>query len=157
MIFQTVVDFLHLLATVSWIGGMIYINVVLMPTLPALGPESRGTLMGAAAKRFAMVSWSSVVVLLLTGLQKTPTGMLFDLSTSYGITLTIKHILVLIMIGGGLFITFVIVPRMTALAPKPQEKPTVGFFKTQKQLQILAVTNMLLGIGVLFCVVLLKV
>lgn len=157
MIFQTVVDFLHLLATVSWIGGMIYINVVLMPTLPALGPESRGTLMQAAAKRFAMVSWSSVVVLLLTGLQKTPTGMLFDLSTSYGITLTIKHILVLIMIGGGLFITFVIVPRMTALAPKPQEKPTVGFFKTQKQLQILAVTNMLLGIGVLFCVVLLKV
>lgn len=157
MIIQTVIDFLHVLATVSWIGGMIYINVVLMPSLPALAPESRGKLMGAAAKRFAVVSWSSVVILLLTGLQKTPTGMLFDLATSYGITLTVKHVSVLVMIGIGLFITFAIVPRMTALAPKPQEKPTVEFFKTQKQLQILAMTNMLLGIVVLFCVVLLPV
>lgn len=157
MIIQTVIDFLHVLATVSWIGGMIYINAVLMPSLSALGPESRGTLMQAAAKRFAIVSWSSVVVLLLTGLQKTPTGMLFDMSTSYGITLTIKHILVLAMICGGLFITFVIVPRMTALAPKPQQKPAVEFFKTQKQLQIIALTNMILGIIVLLCVVLLKV
>jgi hypothetical protein len=49
MLYPTL-DFLHLLATAAWIGGMIYIILVLMPSLTAIDPPQRGKLMGAAAK-----------------------------------------------------------------------------------------------------------
>lgn len=156
MMFQTVVDFLHLLATATWIGGMIYINLVLMPSMPVLPPPERGKLMAVASKRFAFFAWGSVAILLLTGFYKTPEGMLFDVSADYSMTLTVKHLLVLAMIIIGIVISMVLVPKLGALAPKGQEPPAPAFLKAQSQLKVLALANMVLGIAVLLCVVLLQ-
>lgn len=156
MIAQTIINFLHLIATVTWIGGAIYMNLVLMPALNAIEPPARGKLMGAAAKRFTVLAWSSIIVLLVTGYMKTPTGMLLNTTETYGITLTVKHLLFLAMAGIGALITWGIVPKMNALAPKPGEKPSSEFVKVQKLLPKLSVTAMIFGIVVLLCVVLLK-
>ncbi len=156
MMFQAVVDFLHLLATATWIGGMIYINLVLMPSMPVLPPPERGKLMAVASKRFAFFAWGSVVILLLTGFYKTPEGMLFDVSADYSLTLTVKHLVVLTMIVIGLVIALVIVPKLGALAPKPQEAPSPAFISLQNRLKVLATINMILGFVVLFCVALLQ-
>jgi len=156
MMLQNLVDFLHLLATVTWIGGMIYINLALMPALPVLPPPERGKLMGAVAKRFGFLSWGSVLVLLSTGYYKTPPGMLFELSSDYGRTLTVKHVLLITMIAIGITISAVIVPRIGALAPKPNEAPAPAFLQAQGRLKQLAIVNMILGIAVLFCVALLQ-
>jgi uncharacterized membrane protein len=149
-------DFLHLLATAVWIGGMLYIVFVLMPSLTAIDPPQRGKLMGTAAKRFTILSWSSVLVLLITGYMKTPDGMLFDTSTTYGVTLTVKHFVVLLMMIIGVLIGFVIVPKIGKLAPKPGEPPSPDFLKAQKQLPVFAITNTILGIAVLLFVALLR-
>lgn len=149
-------DFLHLLATVTWIGGMIYINLALMPGLTAIDPPQRGKLMGAVGKRFAILSWSSVLILLITGYLKTPEGMLFETLTSYGMTLTVKHFTIMGMMVVGIYISLVIVPQMGTLAPKPGEPPSPDFIKAQKRLPMLSVTNMILGIVVLFCAALLR-
>ncbi|NUO79724.1 CopD family protein [candidate division KSB1 bacterium] len=156
MMFQVLVDFLHLLATVTWIGGMIYINLVLMPAMPVLSPPERGKLMGAASKRFALFAWGSIVILLLTGFYKTPEGMLFDVSADYSLTLTVKHVVVLTMIIIGIVISMVIVPKLGALAPKPQEAPSPAFIALQNRLKVLAIINMIMGFVVLLCVVLLQ-
>lgn len=155
MLYPTL-DFLHILATAVWIGGMIYIVLVLMPSLAAIDPPQRGKLMGAAAKRFTIFSWSSVLVLLITGYMKTPDGMLFDASTTYGVTLTLKHVAVLLMMIIGVLIGFVIVPKIGKLAPKPGEQPSPDFLKAQKRLPMFAITNTILGIIVLLFVALLK-
>lgn len=149
-------DFLHLLATVTWIGGMIYINLALMPAMTAIDPPQRGKLMGAAGKRFAILAWSSVFVLLITGYMKTPDGMLFETSTAYGLTLTVKHFAILVMMIVGIYISMVIVPQMGKLAPKPNAPPSPDFIKAQKSLPVLSIANMVLGIVVLFCVALLR-
>jgi uncharacterized membrane protein len=150
------IDFLHLLATATWIGGMIYSVLVLMPSLTAIDPPQRGKLMGVAGKRFSFFAWGSVVVLLITGYLKTPEGMLFDTSTTYGMTLMLKHFVILLMMILGVLISLVIVPRMGKLAPKPGEQPSPEFLQTQKQLPVFAVTNMILGIVVLIFVALLR-
>ncbi len=155
MTISTIVNFMHLLATVTWIGGMIYVNLVLMPSLTAIDPPQRGRLLGAAARRFAILAWGSVVVLLVTGLLKTPPGQLFRPSTTYGAILALKHALTLLMVAGGLLVTLVIAPRMAALAPKPGEKPTPDYLRVQKQLSILGLANMVMGVAVLLCVVIL--
>ena len=154
--FYLIRDFLHLLATAVWIGGMIYSILVLMPSLTAIDPPQRGKLMGVAGKRFSFLAWGSIVVLLITGYLKTPEGMLFDTSTTYGMTLMLKHLVMLLMIIFGILIGFVIVPKIGKLAPKSGEPPSPEFLKAQKQLPVFAVTNTILGIAVLLFVALLR-
>lgn len=151
MIFKIIIDFFHLLATVTWIGGMIYVNFVLIPSLPAIDPPQRGKLLGAVTKRFIIISWISIFILLISGVLLTLSEKLFNISTASGAPMTIKHILFLAMIVIGLLITFVLTPKLNALAPKPGEKPTTEFQKAQKRLSVLALTNMILGILVLIC------
>jgi putative copper export protein len=156
MTMSDITNFLHLLATTTWIGGMIYINLVLNPSLAAIDPPQRGKLVGAAAKRFVFYSFGSVLILLITGLMMTPSGLLFNFSTTYGLVLTLKHFLVLSMILIGLIITFFISPKLGSLAPQPGGKPSLDFLQTQALLSRLAFINMVLGILVLLCVAILQ-
>ncbi len=150
MVLQAISNFLHILATTTWIGGMIYINVILMPSLSAIEPSQRGRLLGATTKRFTYLSWGSIIVLVLTGLAKTPSQMLFNVVGAYGISLTVKHIIVVAMIVIGLLITFRLGPKMQSLSPSPGEPPAPEFLKVQNQLSILARANTVLGGVVLF-------
>lgn len=149
MFLITLVDFLHLLVAVVWIGGMIFMKLVLMPAAAALDPAQRGMLLGGVAKRFTITAWTSTIVLLLTGLSKTPDGMLGDLSSDYGQILTAKHVLFGIMVIVGLIITLGVAPRLKRYAPGPGEAPSAEFVRAQKRLDALSGTNTVLGILIL--------
>jgi len=134
-----------------WVGGLIYTNFILMPSMQAVEPPQRNKLMGAIAKRFTVLSWSCVIILLVTGYIMLPEGMLFNFSISYGVWLNIKILLVLLMIIIGLYITLGVAPKIETLAPKPDEQPSPDFLKVQKKLPVLAIVNMILGILVVLC------
>lgn len=148
----TLVGFLHLLVTVMWIGGMIFMKLVLLPALAATDPASAGRAMAVVAKRFTIIAWLSTLILLVTGLLKTPEGTLFSTASDYGVILLVKHILFVLMIAGGAIITFVFAPKLRSLAPKPGEGPSHEFLKAQKGVEILSATNTFLGLLVLVCV-----
>ncbi len=58
----------HLLAAVAWIGGMLFLSLVIVPALKHEPLAShRGILLRAIALRFRTVVWTSVAVLLSTG------------------------------------------------------------------------------------------
>jgi uncharacterized membrane protein len=156
MSYYAVINFLHLLATVFWIGGMIFMNLILYPAQINIAPSDRGKFMGAVAKKFSIFAWLSVIVLIITGLIKTPEGMLVNTSTHLGFWLTIKHILILLMIVFGLIISLHLAPRIQKLAPKPGEQPSKEFINNQNLLSKFSVTNMIFGIGVLFVISILK-
>jgi putative copper resistance protein D len=145
-------NFIHLLTAVIWIGGMIYTNLVFMPSLTVIEPSQRGAMIGAVEKRFTIVSWTSIFVLLASGFFKTPEEMLFTTSNSYGFMITVKHIIFLVMILFGSLITFKYAPLLRIKAPKAGEKPSDEFIKAQKSLKILSSINMILGIAVLLAV-----
>ncbi len=150
MTLLTINNFLHLLATVTWVGGMIYFNTVLMPSLSAIDPLQRGRLLNVIAKRFTFVAWGCLIVLVITGLITTPTQMLLNVSGIYGISLTAKHLVILLMIIIGLVITFSLGPKMQTLSPSPGEQPSPGFLKVQNQLSVLVRINTILGVLILF-------
>jgi len=150
MTLTVILRFLHLLATVTWIGGMFTINLVLMPSLAAIDPPQRGKLLGAALERFKPLALGAMAVLLITGVLVAPPRSLLNLSTPYGVALALKHLVVLAMVVIGLMVPFVISPKMQSLAPAPGERPTPAFIQTQKQLSVLARVNMILGVVVLF-------
>jgi len=63
-----VLVWLHLLAAVTWIGGMAFLSLVLVPVLKHEPFSSqRGALIRAAALRFRLVVWAAIGVLLVTG------------------------------------------------------------------------------------------
>jgi uncharacterized membrane protein len=58
----------HMLAAVAWIGGTIFLSVVLVPVLRGEAFASqRSLLFRTTARRFRAVVWSAIAVLLLTG------------------------------------------------------------------------------------------
>jgi uncharacterized membrane protein len=149
MTLSTIINFLHLLATVTWIGGMLYYNIILKPSLTSIDPSQRGRLLGAVMKRFIFLSWGCIIILVITGLLITPSQMLLNVAGVYGITLTLKHFVILLMIVIGLVITFSLRPKLHSLSPSPEKSPSLEFLKVQNQLSVLGRLNALLGVMVL--------
>ncbi|MFQ5848369.1 MAG: DUF4149 domain-containing protein, partial [Candidatus Methylomirabilales bacterium] len=58
---------LHLLGAVVWIGGMLFVVLVLTPILRERPPVERTALLSAVGRRFLKVGWAGLAVLLLTG------------------------------------------------------------------------------------------
>jgi len=68
MIGVSLLIWLHLVAAVSWIGGTIFLSLVLVPVLKREPFASqKSVLFLTTARRFRMVVWTAIVVLLFTG------------------------------------------------------------------------------------------
>ena len=61
--------FLHVLAAMTWIGGMLFISLVLAPVVRGLpDPAARARLVHEIGVRFRMVGWIALSLLLASGL-----------------------------------------------------------------------------------------
>jgi uncharacterized membrane protein len=57
----------HVLGAVLWVGGMFFAYVVLRPSLQVLDPAQRMSLHTQVFKRFFLVVWHAMPLLILTG------------------------------------------------------------------------------------------
>jgi predicted heme/steroid binding protein/uncharacterized membrane protein len=99
--------FLHLLTAVMWFGTILYVHLLLKPAYAARGLP-RGEL---------LVGWGSIVVMAVTGTVLTayriPTwDALFH--TRFGLLLTIKIAVFLVMTATAFIVTFIVGPRLSA-------------------------------------------
>lgn len=143
---STFINIIHILATAIWIGGAFFIHFLLQPAMKEIDPQHSGKLMGIISKRFSITAWICIILLVITGLIKTPSAMLFNTDSNFGIYLLVKHILILLVITVGLIIAFYVVPRLRKNAPKLGEAPSNEFLANQKRLGLLAQINLILGI-----------
>ena len=61
--------FLHVLAAIAWIGGMLFVALVLVPVVRTQAdPALRARLFHDVGVRFRAVGWAALLVLLATGL-----------------------------------------------------------------------------------------
>ena len=94
---------LHLIATVIWIGGITFILFIAIPsTKQVLGTES-GKLMGEISKRFTPLANYSIILLIITGLVLTGFNKQFsgigNFKNNWTLVLTLKHVLILGMVA----------------------------------------------------------
>ena len=149
--FESIVNFLHLIATALWIGGAAYAHIVLLPALKEIDPQQSGKLQGIIAKRFSVVAWGSIITLLITGFLKTPSDLLFDTTTDLGRILFVKHLFIGLVLAVGLTIGLSIVPNMQKNAPAPGQPPTETFLRYRNRLGRFAMINLILGLLVVAC------
>ena len=58
----------HLLAAIVWVGGMLFLALVVVPATRRLPAVERASLFDLVGRRFRAVGWACVALLLATGL-----------------------------------------------------------------------------------------
>jgi len=102
----------HLIAASIWVGGSIFIGIVLAPLLKTISDsiEGRLSIMIRVGRKFNKIGIPSLFVLIVTGIYNS-VGFIASpsmiLSTNYGIVLLVKIILVIMLL-----ITFAIHVRL---------------------------------------------
>ncbi len=159
--YSLVVRLLHLLASVTWIGGLIYTNFVLTPPATGRGiPPSFIRLM--CMQRFKWFASGSLALLVVTGISNTLQNVtsLEDLFvTPWGTVLLIKLLFVAAVIIITGFTGFVLGPTIVANAPKPGPGcpgPTPVLVKFEKYLVLLSQVNLAFAVVILYLAVVLR-
>lgn len=112
--------FLHVSAAIFWVGGMLFLVLVIAPFLKSLGdPKKKSEIYQVVGKSFRFWGWIAIITMLITGpinlylLGVTP-AMLIDpafLKTSYGTAIMIKLIFVFLIVLSSLLHDFWLGPK----------------------------------------------
>ena len=148
---STLVKWLHIMATLAWIGGM-FTNFFLY--LPAMGkvldPPTLGKLMGTVMKRFRIIAYISIAILLLSGLFMALSHgayeEMFHFNNRFKIILLLKQLIFLVMIVMVVYAFEVLAPKV---ARKAIEGPSPELARMQKFQMSFATVGFILGILVL--------
>lgn len=133
---------LHVLGAVVWIGGMLFLGLVLTPILRHRPPAERAALFSVVGQRFLKIGWTAIAVLLLTG------PALWAIR-AFQITplLVAKLILIGVILFLSLLHDFLIGPRLVAnLKRGDQGEETI---RLRRRVALLARLNVLFAILVL--------
>ncbi|HXF93029.1 MAG TPA: DUF4149 domain-containing protein [Nitrospiraceae bacterium] len=123
---MVLVVWLHLLAAVSWIGGMVFLSLVLVPALRREGVSSQRTaLFRVIAFRFRAVVWFSIAVLVITGpILLAHRGLSLLEPSRWPAVLTAKLSLVLLLLALTGVHDFAVGPRVSRIQPLPESDRT---------------------------------
>ncbi len=103
---------LHILAAVIWIGGMLFLSLVAVPVLRHVdSPLLRRDLFRAMARRFRGLVWACIGILILTGIGNVAYYGSQTPGSPYQKVLHIKLGLVVVLVVLGVVHDFVIGPR----------------------------------------------
>jgi predicted heme/steroid binding protein/uncharacterized membrane protein len=114
---RLIIGYLHLLTAIAWFGTIFYVHILLKPAYAAKGLPKGELILG----------WLGIIILSITGvlltISRIPTWKMFY-TTRFGILLSVKIILFMIMVASAFIVAFVIGPkiRKKKAYPLPQKK-----------------------------------
>jgi uncharacterized membrane protein len=108
---------LHLLATVAWIGSIVATSILFLPAAKAaLKPIDHLALINAMQKRLEPIAWFCMALLLLTGMFQMSVNPHYDgfvsTSTQWSMAILIKHIFGIFMVVASAIQTWEIIPAI---------------------------------------------
>lgn len=117
----TLAYWLHMLATVFWIGGLVTLVLLVIPSMRLTNdPLLYSNLLQRIQKRLDPLGWFSIIVLGLTGLFQMSANPNYygfiSLNGAWATAIFVKHVLFLIMIAVSSSITWGTIPRLRRLA-----------------------------------------
>mgnify|MGYP001589941138 CR=1 FL=1 len=148
---------LHLLAAICWIGGTIFLSLVLVPVLKREPfAAQRPLLFRTVARRFRLVVWGAIAVLLLTGpLLLHQRGIAISDPSNWPMVLTVKLGLVTFLLFLTLTHDLVLGPLVGKIAQSPAESRTKFDQALVLWFPLVARFSLALTLGILFAAVLL--
>ena len=153
---------LHILAAITWIGSMIYNQFAVAPALnKSLGSTKTHALSGSIMKNFTPLTWTSLLILIATGIYAAVDkgDKLTSWTSGAGGVLTLKLILVGILVIILLLQTFVYGPKMKQLLAPSTTKDTgnqMEMMRLEKTTKPLSWWHLVIGIIVVILAVVLS-
>lgn len=131
---------LHMLATVIWIGGLAALAILVLPAarqaLP--GPQFAGLLAGIQ-RRLEPLGWLSLAVLVATGLLQMSASPNYrgfmEINNRWAAAILLKHIVFAGMIGVSVYLTWGVLPglrRAILRQTHGQEAPEAARYQRQE-------------------------
>jgi uncharacterized membrane protein len=108
---------LHMLATVAWVGSLAAISFLVLPAMKrTLNAETQLVFIEAMQKRLEPIAWFSISLLILTGLFQMSLNPHYDgflsTSTQWSLAILTKHILGIIMVVVSAIQTWEVIPAI---------------------------------------------
>ncbi len=115
LVYAVLGDFLHLVAAALWVGGMMYLAIIYLPTLKSRSWQQQTASLLTTLPRFSPLAITGVVLMGLSGPLNAATRLLsWDqlFSTAYGRTLIVKVLLVGAMLLTSAIHVLLLRPRL---------------------------------------------
>ena len=147
------IRWIHLVSAITWIGGQLFILIILLPIMRTALPRNERTLLFAqVGRRYATVSWIALSLLVVTGfLNGQRRGIDWSrLSTSdYGRILMVKLIFVAVVIVITLVHALHFGRRITEIAERAQALGSDDPAIVEERRRLQTVSGILSGINLL--------
>lgn len=133
---KTLIDWLHIMATITWIGGMITNLFIIRPILAkAFSPAEAGKFMGMLMKKFRIVVYASIVILGVTGIPLKIINenyiSIINFENNWEIVSFIKHLCYGILVLLAFYSFEILSPRVAKLATAGPSAELQSLQKTQ--------------------------
>ena len=146
---------LHLLATVTWVGSLAGVSLLVLPAMQrSLNPETQLVFIEAMQKRLEPIAWFSMSLLLATGLFQMSVNPHYDgflsTSTQWSLAILAKHLLGIIMVVVSAIQTWEVIPAIRrAIIKSKKNKNTEELDSLRRREILLLRTNFGLSILIL--------
>ena len=151
----SVAYWLHMLATVLWIGGLSALSIIVLPAAKkALNPKDYANFLAAIQKRLDPLGWFCVIVLLASGMFQMSSSSNYEgflkIQGIWASSILIKHILFAIMVFISGYITWGLLPALKRAALlQSRGKDDHNLQPLQKREAFFLRLNLFLGVLVL--------
>lgn len=140
-------SWLHLIATITWIGGITFVLLIAIPSAKELLGADAGKIMGIISRRFTPLANYSILLLIGTGIAIAAFGGEFsrigDSNSDLAGTFLLKHVVVLLMVAIHFY-------RGPVLSSKIKNAVSATEQSSLQKLSLnLVKVNFTLGLGVL--------
>ncbi len=113
----TLIYWLHMMATVIWVGSLAAISLLVLPSIKrTLDPDTQLVFIEALQKRLEPIAWFSISLLIVTGLFQMSVNPHYDgflsTSTQWSLAILTKHILGVFMVVTCAIQTWEVIPAI---------------------------------------------
>jgi uncharacterized membrane protein len=147
---------LHMLATVAWIGGLAAVSLFTLPLIARLkDPAERLDHLRITQKKMDPLGWLSLVVLTATGLVQMSASDQYEgllaVGNDWARAILLKHIVFLGMVGLSAYLTWAALPELSRAVLKTgrgqaEAGPVDAIFRKHRLIMLI---NLIMGVIVL--------
>lgn len=148
---------IHLIATVIWLGGLTFITFVILPYIQKkMSDEEKEKILTSLQKYLNPLGWFSLIILLGTGMFQMSAHPAYQgflaIDNDWAVALLIKHIFIIFMVIAMGYLTWFVLPGLKRLALKRKlgkEIDHIELLRYRNQEKLILRTNSILAIFVL--------
>jgi uncharacterized membrane protein len=145
-----IIYWLHMLATVTWIGSLAAINLLVLPaSTRTLKLVDQLSFIAALQKRLEPLAWFCMGLLLVTGLFQLSTSPHYDgflnTSTQWSLAILVKHGLAILMVVVSAIQTWEVLPAIHRTLLKKEKAGEGELEKLQKKELLILRLNLLIS------------